>query len=135
MPVFALANSGVFLGHAGFATLLAPVALGTAAGLFVGKQVGIFGLTLLAVRLGLAPMPGGASPAKLYGVSVIAGIGFTVALFIASLAYPNAPALLDEAKVGILAGSLAAGLCGFLILRLSPRERAPRLKSTSAWPD
>jgi NhaA family Na+:H+ antiporter len=135
MPVFALANSGVFLRDAGFATVLAPVALGTAAGLFVGKQLGIFGLTLLAIRLGLAPMPGGASQAKLYGVSVIAGIGFTVALFIASLAYPNAPLLLDEAKVGILLGSLAAGICGFLILRLSPLERSPGANSTSALRD
>jgi NhaA family Na+:H+ antiporter len=135
MPVFALANSGVFLGDAGLATVLAPVALGTAVGLFVGKQLGIFGLTLLAVRVGLAPMPGGASTAKLYGVSVIAGIGFTVALFIASLAYPNAPALLDEAKVGILLGSLAAGVCGFVILRLMPLERASAIKSTSAMHD
>jgi Na+:H+ antiporter, NhaA family len=135
MPVFALANSGVFLGDAGLATVLAPVALGTAAGLFVGKQLGIFGLTLLAVRVGLAPMPGGASTAKLYGVSVIAGIGFTVALFIASLAYPNAPALLDEAKVGILLGSLAAGVCGFVILRLMPLERASSINSTATRHD
>jgi Na+:H+ antiporter, NhaA family len=120
MPVFALANSGVSLGGAGLSSLTAPVALGTAAGLFVGKQLGIFGVTLLAVRLGLAPMPGGASRAKLYGVSVIAGIGFTVALFIASLAYTSDPALLDQAKVGILVGSLAAGICGFAMLRLTP---------------
>jgi NhaA family Na+:H+ antiporter len=135
MPVFALANSGVFLGDAGVATVLAPVALGTAVGLFLGKQLGIFGLTLLAVRLGLAPMPGGASASKLYGVSVIAGIGFTVALFIASLAYPNAPALLDEAKVGILLGSLAAGVCGYVILRLMPLERMPARESRSAMHD
>jgi NhaA family Na+:H+ antiporter len=135
MPVFALANSGVFLGDAGAATVLAPVALGTAAGLFFGKQLGIFGLTLLAVRLGMAPMPGRASVSKLYGVSVIAGIGFTVALFIASLAYPNAPGLLDEAKVGILLGSLAAGVCGFVILRLMPLEHASAFKSTSAMHD
>lgn len=120
MPIFALANSGVSLGGAGLSSLVAPVALGTAAGLFVGKQVGIFGLTLLAVRLGLAPMPGGASRAKLYGVSVISGIGFTVALFIASLAYANASALLAQAKLGILLGSLAAGVFGFAILRLTP---------------
>jgi NhaA family Na+:H+ antiporter len=125
MPVFALANSGVALGGAGLSSLAAPVALGTAAGLFIGKQVGIFGLTLLAVKLRMAPMPGGASRTKVFGVSVIAGIGFTVALFIAALAYPDAPHLLDQAKVGILLGSLAAGVVGFAILRLTPVLRIP----------
>lgn len=126
MPVFALANSGVSLGGAGLSTLAAPIALGTAAGLFVGKQVGIFGLALLAVKLGLAPMPGGASSAKLYGASVICGIGFTVALFIASLAYPSSPALLDQAKVGVLLGSFTAGVCGFALLRLTPSSQPAR---------
>ena len=123
MPLFALANSGVSLGGAGLSTLAAPVALGTAAGLFIGKQVGILGLTLLAVKLRLAPMPGGASTMKLYGVSVVAGIGFTVALFIAALAYPDAPQLLDQAKVGILLGSFVAGIGGFALLRLTPPSK------------
>lgn len=123
MPVFALANSGVSLAGAGVETLVAPIALGTGAGLFLGKQLGVFAFTLLAVRFGLAPMPGGASVAKLYGVSVISGIGFTVALFIAALAFPDAPHLLDQAKVGILLGSLAAGVVGFVILRLSRGTR------------
>jgi NhaA family Na+:H+ antiporter len=122
MPLFALANSGVSLAGEGLSTLVAPVTLGTAIGLFVGKQVGIFGLTLLAVRLRLAPMPGAASTAKLYGVSVLSGIGFTVALLIASLAYPNDPVLLGEAKVGVLFGSLVAGIAGFAILRLIPKS-------------
>jgi len=126
MPTFALANSGVFLGDAGLSSLVAPVALGSAAGLFLGKQVGIFSLTLLAVRIGVAPMPGRASLAKLYGVSVLSGIGFTVALFIASLAYPSAPALLDDAKVGILVGSFVAGVVGFVILRCAPATQAAR---------
>jgi NhaA family Na+:H+ antiporter len=119
MPVFALANSGVSLEGAGLASFTAPVALGTALGLFVGKQLGIFGLTLAAVRLGVSPMPGAASPTKLFGVSVIAGIGFTVALFIAGLAYPGNPELLDQAKLGILVGSALAGIAGFTILRLT----------------
>jgi Na+:H+ antiporter, NhaA family len=122
MPVFALANSGVSIRSAGVSSLAAPVALGAATGLFVGKQLGIFGLTILAVKLHLAPMPGNASLAKLYGVSVIAGVGFTVALFIAALAYHDAPDLLDQAKMGILLGSFAAGLFGFLILRLASRS-------------
>ncbi|MGH9318432.1 MAG: Na+/H+ antiporter NhaA [Vicinamibacteria bacterium] len=120
MPAFALANSGVSLERIGFPELAAPVALGAALGLFVGKQVGIFAATMLAVRLGLAPTPGGASAVKLYGASVIAGIGFTVALFIAALAFGSAPELLEQAKLGILAGSLLSGVVGYLVLRLTP---------------
>lgn len=125
MPVFALANSGVTLGETGLQGIETPVALGTAAGLFFGKQLGIFGFTALAVKLGLAPMPGSASWMKLYGVSATCGIGFTVALFIAALAFPTHPEHLEEAKLGILAGSLAAGLVGFALLRASPRATHP----------
>lgn len=116
MPVFAFANAGVDLQRLEPAQLVGPVALGTAAGLVLGKLVGIFAFTALAVRWRLAPMPGGASHGKLLGVALVAGIGFTVALFIASLAYPGSPALLDEAKVGILGGSLVAGVAGALVL-------------------
>ena len=125
MPLFALANSGVYLGDAGPGTLAEPVALGTALGLFAGKQLGIFGFTAVAVRLGVASMPGHASLLKLFGVSVIGGIGFTVALFIAGLAFPGAPELLDEAKIGILLGSLVSGLVGYAILRASRVIDAP----------
>lgn len=121
MPAFALVNSGVDLRRLEPAQALGPVALGTAAALLVGKAVGISTFTLAAVRAGLAPLPGGASVAKLLGASTVAGIGFTVALFIASLAFPGRPDLLDEAKVGILAGSLASGLLGAALLRLTPR--------------
>ena len=131
MPVFALVNSGVSLRGSGPETFIAPVALGTALGLFVGKQVGIFGFTVLAVKLGLSPMPGGSSRGQLYGVSMVAGIGFTVALFIATLAYPATPALLAEAKIGILVGSLAAGVLGALVIALSS---APSKTSESASP-
>jgi NhaA family Na+:H+ antiporter len=121
MPLFALANSGVPLAGLGLEELINPISLGAALGLFLGKQLGIFLFTLLAVRLGLAAMPGGASRGKLYGVAVIAGIGFTVALFIAGLAFPE-PRLLDHAKIGILLGSLASGVVGFLFLRFSAPE-------------
>jgi len=124
MPLFALANTGVPLRHLGLSTLGEPVALGVGLGLFAGKQVGIFGATLLAVRLGLARIPGEASPAKLFGVSVLGGIGFTVSLFIAALAYAEAPALLDQAKLGVLLGSLGSGVVGFAILRAGAREPA-----------
>jgi NhaA family Na+:H+ antiporter len=119
MPAFALANAGVAIPRGGAAVLVTPVALGTALGLFLGKQVGIFGSTMLAVRLGLSPMPGNATKRKLYGVSVLAGIGFTVALFIATLAYGGERAYLDQAKIGILLGSAVAGLIGFVLLRFA----------------
>jgi NhaA family Na+:H+ antiporter len=119
MPVFALANSGVRIDGAAVAALGTAVPLGTALGLFAGKQLGIFLFTAAAVRLGLAPMPGGASHAQLYGVAVVGGIGFTVALFIAQLAFPGQPALLDQAKLGILLGSLISGLVGVAVLRFS----------------
>ena len=125
MPVFALANSGVSLHEAGVASLATPVALGTAFGLFVGKQLGVFVPTLVAVRLGFAPMPGGAPRSKLYGAAVVAGIGFTVALFIATLAFRNAPRQLAEAKMGILLGSLASGVIGATLLRFAGGVRSP----------
>jgi Na+:H+ antiporter, NhaA family len=123
MPLFALANSGVSLASADLSRLTAAVTLGTALGLLVGKPAGIYGLTMLAVKLRLAPPPRGSSGTKLFGVSIIAGIGFTVALFIAALAYPDEPVLLDQAKVGILLGSAAAGGIGLAFLRLTGAGR------------
>jgi NhaA family Na+:H+ antiporter len=125
MPLFALANAGVDLRALEPAQLAGPVAVGTGLALLVGKQVGIFVSTWLAVRAGLAPMPGGASAAKLLGVSAVAGIGFTVALFIAGLAYAGSPEVLDQAKVGILGGSLVAGLAGAALLRMTAPVDAP----------
>jgi NhaA family Na+:H+ antiporter len=97
------------------------VAVGTAVALFAGKQLGIFTFSVAAVKLGLGVAPRGTTLPKLFGASIVAGIGFTVALFIATLAFPQSPALLDEAKVGILAGSLAAGIVGATVLRLTRR--------------
>jgi NhaA family Na+:H+ antiporter len=135
MPLFALANSGVFVAGLDPSQLTGRVALGTGAALFVGKQAGIFAFTALAVRAGIARMPGGASPGKLLGVSVVAGIGFTVALFIAGLAYAGTPGLLDEAKVGILAGSLVSGIAGALILRSTALVGGVHTASAAALPD
>jgi Na+:H+ antiporter, NhaA family len=124
MPLFALTNAGLSLGALTTSDLVAPVALGTFAGLLFGKTIGIFSLTLLAVRLGLAPMPGGATRVQLLGASVTAGIGFTVAIFIANLAFAD-PLLLGQAKLGILVGSLAAGVMGFAVLRLARGTPVP----------
>jgi Na+:H+ antiporter, NhaA family len=125
MPLFALANSGVTLGGGG---LSSPVALGVALGLVAGKPIGILLATFLAVRLGLSRPPGEAPWVSVAGVSIVGGIGFTVALFIAALAFPHQPDLLDQAKLGILTGSAIAALLGLLVLVLGPRpapEPAP----------
>jgi NhaA family Na+:H+ antiporter len=134
MPVFALANSGVSLAGMRLADLAQPIPLGATLGLFLGKQLGIFVFTLAAVRLGVSSIPGNASRVKLYGVSVVAGIGFTVALFIGGLAFTE-PRLLDQAKLGILLGSLLSGVVGFLVLRATrpmPPEGAPNPGATSS---
>ncbi|MCA9591229.1 MAG: Na+/H+ antiporter NhaA, partial [Myxococcales bacterium] len=117
MPLFALTSAGVPVREFDLATITGPVSLGAALGLAVGKPVGIFCFAMVAVRSGVAPMPGGVSATKLLGASIIAGIGFTVALFISALAFADAPALLEQAKVGVLLGSLVAGTIGFAVLR------------------
>ncbi len=128
MPLFALANAGVTLGGgadgggalAALARALAtPVALGVILGLVLGKPLGITLGAWLAVRLGVAERPAGVGWGAIHGVSWLGGIGFTMALFVAGLAFPGTAgaALLGEAKLGILAASLAAGLVGWLLLR------------------
>jgi Na+/H+ antiporter NhaA len=120
VPLFALANSGVrFAGTDLGAAITHPVALGTALGLLVGKLVGISVFTWLAVRLGWGRLPKHTTWHHIAGVAAVAGIGFTVALFIAGLAFTD-PLLADRAKLGIFAGSLLAGLAGYLILRSAP---------------
>ena len=89
-------------------------------GLFVGKQMGVFGATWLAVRSGLAERPGGTSWPQIYGAAVLCGIGFTMSLFIGALAFPDSPALIEEAKIGVVMGSLLSALVGFIILRFAP---------------
>ncbi len=123
VPAFALVNSGVELGGMPPERLLGSVAVGTAAALIAGKALGIFAFTAAAVKLGLAPIPGDAGWARLLGASTVAGIGFTVAIFIAALAFPERPDLLDEAKLGILAGSATAGVLGAIVLRATPPVR------------
>ena len=117
MPLFAFANAGVRLG--GDLNPLHPVTLGVALGLVLGKQIGITLFTWLAVRAGLASLPAGVSWRHVYGAAWLGGIGFTMSLFIAALAFPD-PALLEAAKLGILAASLVAGIVGWLFLVRSP---------------
>jgi Na+:H+ antiporter, NhaA family len=116
VPLFGLANAGVSLHGLAPSALLDPLALGVAAGLFVGKQVGVFGSAWLAVRLGLAKLPHGMAWAQLYGVAVLCGIGFTMSLFVGMLAF-DADVQQNEAKLGILAGSFLSAFVGWLVIR------------------
>jgi NhaA family Na+:H+ antiporter len=119
VPLFGLASAGVSL-KGGVGALGEPLPLGILLGLFVGKQLGVFAAIWGAVRLKLAPMPGGTNWRQLLGASALCGIGFTMSLFIAALAFPGQPELVEAAKIGILAGSLLSALVGFLILRTAP---------------
>lgn len=122
LPLFALANAGVALGSGGggwVAALMQPLPLAVGAGLVIGKQLGIFGAAAMAERLGIADRPHGASWAQVWGVAALAGIGFTMSLFIAALAFPAAPQLAESAKLGVLAGSAFSAVAGYVILRLA----------------
>ncbi len=123
VPLFALANSGISLEGMSLADLGKPLTLGIIVGLFVGKQIGIFLFTWVAVKTNLAPAPGGAPMSQIYGVATVAGIGFTVALFVATLAFADDAQLLTEAKLGILLGSLLSGVTGYVILRFGPMPK------------
>ncbi len=122
LPLFALANAGVSIeGLAGFA---APLPLAIATGLFVGKQLGVFGAIVLAERLGLATRPAGASWVQLWGVAILCGIGFTMSLFIAGLAFADQPTLFEAAKLGVIGGSLLSMIAGYAVLWFAGRPTA-----------
>lgn len=120
VPLFGFANAGVDVSGLTAEQIFAPLPLGIAAGLFLGKQVGIFGSVWLAVKLGIAGKLRGATWLQVYGVAMLCGIGFTMSLFIGGLAFPGDALLVEEAKIGILMGSLAAALVGFAVLRFAP---------------
>ena len=119
VPVFGFANAGVPLAGIGMEGVLAPLPLAIAAGLFLGKQVGIFSAIWLADRSGFAPRPDNASWQEIWGVSILCGIGFTMSLFISGLAFAGQDLFINEAKIGILGGSLLSAVLGFIVLRLS----------------
>ncbi|MBA3880907.1 MAG: Na+/H+ antiporter NhaA [Sphingobium sp.] len=125
VPLFAFANAGVTLAGLSLSILATPLVVGIAAGLFFGKQAGILGGIALSERLGWAKRPQGASWTQLYGVALLAGIGFTMSLFIGGLAFPGSAGLEAEVKIGVLTGSVLSALAGYGVLRFAvPRPKA-----------
>jgi len=122
VPLFAFANAGVSFAGISPTVALDPLVLGITGGLFLGKQAGIFGGVALAERFGIASRPAGMTWLQLYGVALLAGIGFTMSLFIGGLAFPGNAALQDEVKIGVLAGSTLAAIAGYAVLRLCPAK-------------
>ncbi|RUX04173.1 Na+/H+ antiporter NhaA, partial [Mesorhizobium sp. M8A.F.Ca.ET.059.01.1.1] len=120
IPIFGFANAGVSLAGLSFGALIEPLTLGVAAGLVVGKLVGVFGSSALAIRFGLADLPAHAGWMHMLGISLLCGIGFTMSLFIGLLAFASDMALQDAVKVGILAGSFVAALLGAALLLMAP---------------
>ena len=115
LPIFAFANAGVSLAGLSLDMFLQPLPLGIALGLFLGKQLGVFGTTWVAVKTGLTTKPEGTNWLQIYGLSCLTGIGFTMSLFIGGLAFDDA-SIADQMRLGVLSGSITSGLVGFLVL-------------------
>ena len=121
LPLFAFANSGISLEGAGFAELFHSVPLGIAAGLFIGKQVGIMIMCWLVFKLGFSTMPKGMDYKQIYGAALLCGVGFTMSLFIGGLAFAGDNTLFDE-RLGIIMGSIVSGIAGYLMLKATLKE-------------
>ncbi|MBQ0771284.1 MAG: Na+/H+ antiporter NhaA [Sphingomonadales bacterium] len=118
LPIFAFANAGVALAGLRISDLLAPLALGIAAGLVIGKQLGVFGFMFLATKVGLVQRPAGVSWLQLYGLACLTGIGFTMSLFIGNLAFVD-PEQIETVKLGVISGSVISGVLGYCLLRFA----------------
>lgn len=116
MPIFAFANAGVGLSGLALSDIFAPLPLGIAVGLFLGKQIGVFGFSFFAVKLKICNLPTGIRLSHIYGVALLAGIGFTMSLFIGSLAFETAEQA-RAVRLGVLSGSLLSGLAGYFVLK------------------
>ena len=121
MPIFAFANAGVSLEGLNIATLMNPVPLGILCGLFFGKQFGVFIFSYVSIKLKFAEMPNDSDWLKLYGVGVLTGIGFTMSLFVGNLAFVDTTQYLSGVKIGVLLGSLASTLFGYMLILLSKK--------------
>ncbi|MBV1873153.1 MAG: Na+/H+ antiporter NhaA [Gammaproteobacteria bacterium] len=133
LPLFAFVNAGVNFTDISISQMSGSVPLGIMLGLFLGKQLGVFGFSWLAIKLNMAKLPEGCNWMQLYGVSVLTGIGFTMSLFIVSLAFEDDSIFQYTDKLAILIGSFMSGIVGYLILRLatSPRQETDKIKQTS----
>ena len=129
LPLFAFVAAGFSFRGLSLSALAAPIPLGVIAGLFIGKQLGVFGAAALAIRLGLARKPTGASWAELYGASVLCGVGFTMSLYIGALAFPAGPAQ-SQVRLGVIVGSLLSAAVGMILLSLAARRRLARGAAT-----
>ena len=126
IPIFGFANAGVSFAGLTANTLFDSLTIGIVLGLVIGKLIGVFGSAYMAIRFGFAKAPAGASTVQLLGISLLCGIGFTMSLFIGMLAFTTDPLLQSEVKIGILVGSLLAGVSGWAVLRAAPlRHSAP----------
>ena len=122
LPIFAFVNAGVDLKDLEFSSLFSNISLGILLGLFLGKQLGVFGFSYLAIKLKLAVLPQGANVKQLYGVSILTGIGFTMSLFVNTLAFNDSDAFHYADKLAILLGSFSSGILGYLFLRTFSKE-------------
>ena len=127
VPIFGFANAGVSLAGISPDNLVDPVPLGVALGLLLGKQIGVFGLAALAIRSGLAKLPTGCGWLQLYGTALLCGIGFTMSLFIGTLAFPGSQHLVDEVKVGVLIGSVLSAILGVVVMIYAKRRASKPL--------
>ncbi|MEM9432188.1 MAG: Na+/H+ antiporter NhaA, partial [Pseudomonadota bacterium] len=130
LPLFAFANAGVSLQGISLSALAAPLPLGIALGLFVGKQVGVLTFSWIGVKSGLCRLPEGISWLQVYGIACLTGVGFTMSLFIGTLAFDNA-ALLNDVRLGVLLGSTLSALLGVAVLRYTLRERTHAVPSVA----
>lgn len=122
IPLFGFANAGISLTGGAIDHIFSPIPLGIAAGLLLGKQLGIFSMLVVAIKSGWARLPENATWPQAYGVSLLGGIGFTMSLFISLLAFPDQADFREEAKIGILMGSILSGIIGYLILLATTRS-------------
>jgi NhaA family Na+:H+ antiporter len=121
LPIFAFANSGISLEGAGLADLFHSVPLGIAAGLFIGKQLGVMIMCWLIFKLGISTMPKGMDYKQIYGAALLCGVGFTMSLFIGGLAFAGDTTMFDE-RLGIIMGSIVSGIAGYIMLKVSLKD-------------
>jgi len=122
-PIFALANAGIDLSGISMSDFLSPLPLGIAAGLFIGKQIGVFGATWLLGKSGIAKLPHGANWMMVWGISMLAGIGFTMSLFIGSLSFEG-DAMMNMVRLGVMTGSVLSAVAGYLVLKRATQGHA-----------